>query len=274
MRIDRDFAAGLALDTIQILHAGSYRAPSGRRVAIGVLVEQAVRGTIAYPPDVSLAAQAFSAVPSAIAVSNETTLEAAQRWVETGQRVAALNFASATHPGGGFLAGARAKEESLARSSGLYACLEHQPMYGFHRARHDPLYTDYVIYSPDVPVFRTDAGALLEVPYLCSFITSAAANAYAARNVAPDRVGDIGRAMQARIHRVLTVATLHPPDVLILGAWGCGAFGNDPRLIAGLFREALTGPFADAFPRVIFAITDWSADRRFIGPFADAFSHG
>lgn len=76
--------------------------------------------------------------------------------------VAALNFASATHPGGGFLSGARAQEESIARSSGLFACLEGREMYSWHRSRLDAMYSDWIIYSPDVPVFRTDDGELLE----------------------------------------------------------------------------------------------------------------
>src|SRR5207253_843688 len=100
----------------------------------------------------------------------ETTLASARRLVAAGQRPAALNFASAKHPGGGFLNGALAQEESLARSSALYACLVGNPMYTFHQAQSDALYTDYAIYSPDVPVFRGDDGALLPEPYLCSFI--------------------------------------------------------------------------------------------------------
>ena len=51
--------------------------------------------------------------------------------------------------------------------------------------------------------------------------------------------------------------------------WGCGAFGNDSRDIAGLFAEALNGPFLGVFARIVFAITDWSAQKRFIGPFSE-----
>ena len=69
-----------------------------------------------------------------------------------------LNFASAKSPGGGFLNGARAQEEYLARSSCLYQCIRWNPMYAFHRANDDPLYTDYAIYSPGLsPSFATIA---------------------------------------------------------------------------------------------------------------------
>jgi uncharacterized protein (TIGR02452 family) len=77
--------------------------------------------------------------------------------------------------------------------------------------------------------------------------------------------------MRERIDKVLTIAALHGHQALVLGAWGCGAFGNDAEEIADLFRAALTGRFGDVFARVVFAITDWSADRRFIGPFQRAF---
>jgi uncharacterized protein (TIGR02452 family) len=183
----------------------------------------------------------------------------------------ALNFASATHPGGGFLTGSRAQEESLARSSGLYACLDGQPMYAFHQGRRDPLYTSYALYSPDVPVFRTDDGTLLEEPWRCSFITAAAVNAKAVLQRDPSRRPEIRQAMRERIHKVLAIATVHGHDTLVLGAWGCGAFGNDAEEIAELFREALAERFVGVFATVVFAVTDWSRERHFIGPFVRAF---
>ena len=61
---------------------------------------------------------------------------------------------------------------------------------------------------------------------------------------------------------------------LVLGAWGCGAFGNDGRLIARLFHEAIDGEFRGVFQEIVFAITDWSDDKKFIGPFQKAFASG
>src|SRR5262249_43635470 len=195
----------------------------------------------------------------------------ARRLVEEGRNVVALNFASATHPGGGFLTGSRAQEESLARSSGLYACLAGQPMYAFHQGRRDPLYTSYALYSPDVPVFRTDDGTLLEEPWRCSFITAAAVNAKAVLQRYPSRRPEIRQAMHERVHKVLAIAAVHGHDTLVLGAWGCGAFGNDAEEVAELFREALAERFLGVFATVVFAVTDWSRERHFIGPFVRAF---
>jgi uncharacterized protein (TIGR02452 family) len=77
--------------------------------------------------------------------------------------------------------------------------------------------------------------------------------------------------MRSRILKVLAVGAHHRHDGLVLGAWGCGAFGNDANEIAGLFREALDRPFRGVFSHVVFAITDWSEDERLIGPFLQSF---
>ena len=267
-QIPRELAAQYGQQAVQIIQQGAYRAPSGRMVSIADLVERSVQGTVSYAPDRLLPQTRVGSYQTRIEVANETTLAAVQRLRESGHHPAALNFASATHPGGGFLSGARAQEEYLARSSGLYACLQMNPMYGYHRGRHDPLYTDYVIYSPAVPVFRADDGTLLETPYTVGMITSPAVNAAA---LPPERHAEIGPAMWLRILKVLSAGIAHGHDSIVLGAWGCGAFGNDGAEIARLFRQALGENFQGAYSKVIFAILDWSREKRFIGPFQRAF---
>jgi uncharacterized protein (TIGR02452 family) len=71
----------------------------------------------------------------------------------------------------------------------------------------------------------------------------------------------------------LGIAAGHGHESVILGAWGCGAFGNDSREIAELFAAALSGPFQGVSSRVVFAILDWCEDKRFIGPFIPAKQH-
>jgi uncharacterized protein (TIGR02452 family) len=274
MSISRTRAAELGRETLRILEIGQYQNAAGETVAIGDLVQAAVKGTVAYPPDRALAAPKSSDRATQFEVRNESTLAAARRCVEAGERPVALNFASATPPGGGFLSGARAQEESLCRSSGLYACLAASEMYEFHRARHDPTYTDYALYSPGVPVFRDDEGNLLPRPWPCSFITCPAVNARAAVERDPSVRPEIREIMRPRVERVLSIAALHGHETLVLGAWGCGAFGNDPRMMAKLFHLALTRNFRGAFSRVIFAILDWSEELRFLGPFEAIFSSG
>jgi uncharacterized protein (TIGR02452 family) len=269
MLIDRKRAAELGRDTVQILQMGHYQSESGGTVEVKQLIDQAAQNTRSYPPDAPVAPTQPGHRRTRIEVKNETTLTAARRLAQAGRHTAALNFASAKNPGGGFLGGARAQEESLARSSGLFACLEGQPMYEFHRKQSNAMYSDYAIYSPDVPVFRTDEGALLDQPYLCSFITCAAVNAKVVLERAPSRRSQIREVMRQRIARVLSIVALHNVDQLILGAWGCGAFGNDSQEIAQLFKEALQGSASGNFEHIVFAITDWSDEKRFIGPFYD-----
>lgn len=78
--------------------------------------------------------------------------------------------------------------------------------------------------------------------------------------------------MRARVDRALAVMAHHGHRHLVLGAWGCGVFGNDPEIVADQFAVALEGPFAGVFEEVVFAVLDWSAERRFVRPFAERFT--
>jgi uncharacterized protein (TIGR02452 family) len=268
-RMRRSEAARLGKETVAILDAGGYAGPAGW-VDLREVIANAVNGTRDYPAGGPLPhVEPQASTRTVFEVVNETTLAAAARLVSS-HPVAALNFASAYHAGGGFLGGARAQEESLARSSALYACLRDRPMYAFHQMHRDPLYTDWTIHSADVPVFRRDDGELLAEPYCCTFITCAAVNAKVVLERDPSRVAEITDAMRVRIDKVLDVAALHGHRTLVLGAWGCGVFGNDPSTIARLFRTALDR-FRTTFDRVAFAIVDWTDDERIIGPFRREF---
>ena len=181
-------------------------------------------------------------------------------------RPLALNFANGIEPGGGFLRGARAQEEVLCRSSALYQTLVGDPMYQVHRRRPRPDSTDWAIYSPGVPVFRLDDGTALQHPWLLSVITCAAPYA---PDIGQPLSGDL---LQQRIRRVLAIAWSYGHAALVLGAWGCGAFANDPHRTARDFRQALEHDFRGAFAYIVFAITDWSPERTFLGPFRDVLA--
>jgi uncharacterized protein (TIGR02452 family) len=269
--MSRKLAAQLGRDTLRILREGRYRTENGAVVELGDALRRAAEGTVSYPPDHRPPRSRLGPHETKVEVETETTLAAARRLVESGERPVALNFASAKHPGGGFLSGARAQEESLCRASGLYACLGGNAMYAYHRDQRDPMYSDYAVYSPDVPVFRDDDGGLLEEPYLCSFITSAAVNANVVLSRSQRSRPAVRAAMEQRVHKVLGVAADQGHETLVLGAWGCGVFGNDARVVAELFYTALGHSFRGAFRRVIFAVLDWSEERRFVGPFERLF---
>jgi uncharacterized protein (TIGR02452 family) len=108
--------------------------------------------------------------------------------------------------------------------------------------------TDWAIYSPDVPIFRTDDGTELDQPWLLSFITCAAPYA---PTIGQPESGDL---LQRWIHRVLSIAKVFGYSGLVLGAWGCGVFGNgtcpDSRRFAAssqdrVSRRIFLGPFRD-----------------------------
>ena len=148
-----------------ILEASEYRTESGILVSISDRLQQAISGTESCPPDVDIPTIRPGVEPTRITVENMTTLAAVAMVAAEGYSPAALNFASAKNPGGGFLKGARAQEESLARASGLYPCIASNPMYDYHRSRHDCMCSHYAIYSPGVPVIREDDGACSNSPF-------------------------------------------------------------------------------------------------------------
>ena len=268
--IPRDLAIRLGAEAVEISTAGKYVCPHGH-IDIAEQVADSVGRTIYYGPEHQHALAATGSHVTTYEVTNETTLSAHRRHQAKGLDVVSLNFASATPPGGGFLSGARAQEEYLCRSSALYLAIKDLPMYGYHRAKGDHLYSDAMIYSPDVPVFRDDEHALLPSPYRASFITSAAPLARLLRDEDFECLHEL---LYFRIKKILSVASANGHDSLILGAWGCGAFGNDGNQMAGLFQQALSKDFAGYFKEVTFAIVDTTQECRFIGPFAKRFSAG
>ncbi len=266
-RIDRDLAVRLGEEAVAISKLGRYEGPSGL-VDISAGVKASVQATVHYTADHPHPSPAKGMHKTSYEVTNETTLSAHRRHQAKGHNVVSLNFAAATNPGGGFLTGARAQEEYLCRSSALYLTIKDSPMYAYHRREGHKRYSDAMIYSPDVPVFRDDEHRLLPSPYHASFITSAAP---LTKHLHPEELTLVADILRTRIWKILTVAQTHGHDSLVLGAWGCGAFGNDGHQVSALFKWALEGDFKGAFKEVTFAIVDTSPEKKFIGPFAERF---
>lgn len=254
----------VAADTVRIVDAGGYRLDDGRWVDLTKRVGRAVDGTVLHGPD-PLAAEAPAAAapggtpgPARVEVTGETTLTAARRLLAAAPgAVAVLNFASALHPGGGFLSGARAQEEYLCRLSALHRCLvDRDDYYGPHNAAGTSLYSDRVLHSPAVPVFRDDEYALLPEPVDVGVLTAAAPYATGLARTEPHLLPRLPEVFRSRARQVLAVAAHHGYRRLVLGAWGCGAFGNDPAVVAAAFAELLLpgGAFARQVDEVVFAI--------------------
>jgi uncharacterized protein (TIGR02452 family) len=192
-----------------------------------------------------------------VAVSIDTTLGAGYRLRPSFTKVGLMNFASAKNPGGGWDSGAQAQEESLGRSSALVPCLLRfgGSYYSVNRRCGNTLYTSTAIVSPDVPFFKDDNGEHLDEPALFTVVTIPAPNCGAyMRNKLSNRDA-VTEALRDRIARALWLFAASGCDCLVLGAYGCGVFRNDPQEVAAIFAESLKAPFCRRFRHVEFAIT-------------------
>jgi len=192
-------------------------------------------------------------------VSGKRSFEAAKAF--PGMKVAVLNYANNHSIGGApYLSGAQ--EESLCRCSTLLPCLQamKEPFYQkhidmYHNNEMDSMGNDDLIYTPDVVVFKTDVRTDPIYPqmmdsdswYTANVITCAAPVLSDPEN-RPENYEDI---MRARIRKILDVAAKEGNEVIILGAWGCGAFKNPIAIVSKLFVECLKDY---SFPIVVFAL--------------------
>ena len=174
------------------------------------------------------------------------------------KRIGVLNFASAKNPGGGFINGAMAQEESLAASSTLYRTLTaHEEYYRENRARSSMMYTDYGIYSPDVAFFRDGKFKLVEKPVYASVLTLPAVNMGQVLLKGED-AEEARRVMRRRMKLALAIFADQGAKNLVLGAYGCGVFRNDPVQVAIWWKEIMEEGFEQYFESVVYAVLDTS----------------
>lgn len=248
---ERTKNVSIAKETLEILKRGNYTSLNGETVDISASLEAAVKGTVLYKD--SLATSITKYKTPTLEVINETTAQAAVRLSGLGKTdIVALNFASARNPGGGFLGGAIAQEEDLCRCSGLYTCIKSKPVfYNENILCDDTFYTDNIIYSPKVPFFRNEYNLFIEKPFELSIISAPAPNIRSMENV---DLNVLSTKLFDRATKILQVADKHEHQNIILGAWGCGAFGNDSAMVAKVFLLALQQ--IPTFDHVCFAVFD------------------
>lgn len=203
-----------------------------------------------------------------VLVSRKRTCEAASHYKN--QKVAIHNFASASNPGGGVTSGAGAQEECLCRCSGLYFCLNTDALWkGFyypHRNANNPIHNDDIIYTPAVTVFKTDTASprlMTENDWFdVDVITCAAPNLRLrpTNNYNPAegeavrvRDKDLLLLHEKKLRRMLDVAVMEGAETIILGAFGCGAFSNNPEVVA-LANKNVIKDYLHAFKNIEYAV--------------------
>lgn len=166
------------------------------------------------------------------------------------KRIAALNFASYKNAGGMFVKGSRAQEECLCHESFLYNVLkEAEPYYELNRkSKNRALYHNRALYSPDI-IFEREG----KICY-CDVITCAAPNKRAAQKYCNVSDEEDSRVLESRIDFILDMARTHKVDILILGAFGCGVFGQSGEEVAKIFHKLLLREEYDCFENVVFAV--------------------
>lgn len=267
----------IAEETLNALEKGHYTIENTPYDLAGP-VEDVIKRTAYFDPDCFLSDWSTS-TPSrsysqcTITVEEITTLTAACQLFSSRdslgiQKIGILNFASAKKEGGGFINGASAQEESIARASTLYPSLmsnEGQRFYKLNRAdNRGCYYTHAMLYSPDVLVIRDDdaKAAKWHPPVTVDVVTSPAVNA----GVVLGKIKDssriekerekINEVMVERMARILFLLEHKGADVIVLGSFGTGVFRNDVNAVANIWKQ-LIGPggrFSRSFSRIVFAV--------------------
>ena len=251
----------VARETLLITEQGFY-IKDGKRIDLsGENFDEAI---VVLPDDATKFGKRLPQLPkdsfADISIMNEDSFAAARK---LGGNCLVMNFASAHSPGGGFLNGANAQEESLCRESTLYSSLESDKaaeMYAYNGRHRNPCKYNAMILSPNVCVFRDIKDEFLSEPFTTAVITVPALNKNGgAKNIPQGIIDDV---MVSRLRNMFAAAVHYGYRNLVLGAWGCGAFGHDPEIVAKYFFSVLIHEdFGAYFDKIVFAILDRGAKR-------------
>ena len=273
--MNREALIRIARETVEISRAGRYQA-EGQTVTFaaarptqlwtGEELDKLVKGTRLPQngPAAALEVRGEGTVDAVFRLSGEETLC---------PKLGVLNFASAKNPGGGFLNGSVAQEECLAFCSNLYQTQttgQGPQYYEINRANRNPVYTDTMLIG-DVTFFRDSKYALTGSPVTCPVITAPAVNmGIVIRN--GDSVERAKRVMKGRMEKILALFAKWGCTSLILGAYGCGVFRNNPEDVARFWQELLVEEhWGGLFERVVFSILERPGKDGNITPFRRRF---
>ena len=237
--------------------------------ALANAVDYSTKGQkIIWQEDTLCAPEKRFSEPASLILSPKRTFEAAREYANLRKRVCALNFASSVTPGGGVTCGTTAQEESMCRISTLYASISDKETVGAFYERHWQMIhdddmgrenRDDCIFTPEIKVIREDTFECDMLPesewYSVDVITCAAPDLRYAENgrtYQPSTI-ELIQVFENRWRRILSVAAQHDADVLILGAFGCGAFHNPPEVVVQAFNNVYD-EFKYDFETIEFAV--------------------
>ena len=252
-------------------------------------VDYSKKHTRIFWEDIYPAFNASKTCDTEITVTRDRSYQAAMRLSaeNEGCRIAVMNFANAFHAGGGVTTGAGAQEECLCRTSTLYPLLYRHflkdTFYKHHHTLNTPKATDALVYIRDVVICKTDEDLPRRMPReqwtKVDVITVAAPDLRGNPNIHLPIIGGgtymssaelFGYHVKRAIH-VLTCAAAEGADILVLGAFGCGAFRNDPEIVARAYRTAIE-EFPNVFRKIEFAVYCPPEDTRNYEAFARVLS--
>ena len=249
------------LDTISFINEDDY---------LSNAVNESIEKTVIYNTDID-EIKAIKKLGE-VRVSQYRSFEAAMKLHQEflNKRIGVLNFASATNPGGGVTKGSAAQEESLCRVSTLYPVLATEYLlnnfYMPNRLKNNPLHDDTVIYTPDIVIFKSDNNSptrLKKEDFIKVDVLTCAApnlrekpgNLYNFDGNTSIKISDeeLYQIHLKRAKQILDVALVNKIDILILGAFGCGAFKNNPYVVAKAYKDILK-EYKSYFDLIEFAI--------------------
>lgn len=268
------------MENMAIAERGSYTNKLGQEINVRDSLAKALANTVHYHYSHSFSKPQSTSpgkFDTQFRVIYSSSLEAA---ANLKGHVGVLNSASSKTPGGGFFRGTVSHEDCLCRASLLYPCIaqfqgRREHFYDINStAEYRQRSSSCAIFSPLVPVIRRDSveGQLLDDFRECSFVTIPATNAHTIvkqHTCTPvsdpkkdfceeyDEIGPaLKEAMTDRIFRAICMFADHGCTDLVLSAFGCGVHGNDPVMVAAIFKELLTKDFKGHFNTVVFAIQE------------------
>lgn len=248
-------------ETIKVMNNGFYTNSKDEVKSIQESLQKSIENCLLFKPDFEYKHPETKVGEGVIEVVAEDIISCSYRLVVTEKRsnCVILNFANGVHPGGGWAHYAMAQEECIMRASGGYASMIAKQEFYQSNSHNSALSTDSLIYSPDVPFFRNSKNKFLEEPFSISMITSPAVIA-AACHLSQKKIREI---MEKRCRKIIQCAINQKDKVIALGAFGCGAFRNDPNVIAGIFKQILIDEdYKSYFDYIVFPIPEYHGNVR------------